>query len=404
MKIKPYLLLLCLSLSLTGCGGKNSTNPEQGDGGHVHKFEMQYQSTPSCKQEGKRVEKCSCGQTQTIVLEKTSHTYKEKIKERATCSKPGVKSQKCSVCGHEIEEEIPQIEHTWKMLRTTEATCSQDGVEVKQCDKCKQQTEVVIPKKEHTFHKETIDATCTQKGKEQIVCLWCDDVELIKELPLIDHDYELVEKEPSTCTKDGILEKTCKYCKKKITSVLPKVDHVMVEKEQAATCTENGYKRMECKDCGQIANEIIHIAPGHISVAKTVLNPTCTEPGLIEHTCSVCGEVEKEEIEPKGHSYSRYERLPTCTEIGYNMRKCDSCGDIQDYVEIPAKGHRHIELRRTEPTCIREGSVEKVCSVCMEVTVETLATIPHQYELVSEDSEWRHYECINCYSTKKDKK
>ena len=86
------------------------------------------------------------------------------------------------------------------------------------------------------------------------------------------------------------------------------------------------------------------------------------------------------------------------------MRKCDVCGDVQDYVEKPALGHRHIELRRKEPTCTEDGYIEKVCSVCLEVMTDVLNKVPHQYELVAEDGEWQHFECRFCYSTKKEKK
>ena len=104
MKKKMYLLVCCLAFSLVGCGGKNTDANDTGPD-HVHKFEMQYQSTATCKEEGKRVEKCKCGHTQTVILEKAPHNYKERVKERPTCDKPGIKVQKCSACSHEIEEE-----------------------------------------------------------------------------------------------------------------------------------------------------------------------------------------------------------------------------------------------------------------------------------------------------------
>ena len=405
MKGKCYLLCCCLVLSLVGCGNKNpSQNIEATSPGHEHKFTMQYQSNATCKEEGKRVEKCSCGQTQTIVLEKTPHTYKERVKQKATCEQPGIRVQKCTVCSHEIEEEIAQLEHDWKTLKKTEPTCSEEGIESKQCDRCKKKEENIIPTKNHTFQTEIIESTCTEKGKEQKKCWFCDAIEVVKELPLKDHDYELFEKVPSSCTKDGVLEKICKNCKHKIETVLPQIEHTFVEKEQNATCTENGYKKLVCEGCDLVMNEIIYVSPGHMNVAYTIKSATCAESGTLEKRCSVCNNVETEEIPPLGHKYSSYEKNPTCTETGYISRKCDTCGHVDSYTERPALGHKHIELRRKQPTCIQDGWIEKVCSVCLEVTKDPIPKISHQYELISEDTEWRVYECIYCGETHKEKK
>lgn len=408
MKRKVYLLVCCLAFSLMGCGGNTPQGPHQGVEstipGHEHKFFMQYQSSPNCKEEGKRVEKCSCGQTQTIILEKTAHTYKERVKEKATCERAGIKLQRCTFCSHEIEEEIPPLGHSWKTLKKTSPSCAEEGIESKQCDRCKKKEDIVIPPKEHTFHTEIIESTCTEKGKEQKECWFCGAVEVIKELPLKDHNYELFEKIPSSCVKDGLLEKVCKDCKHKEEIILPQIDHTFVEKEQAATCLENGYKKLVCEGCDLVMNEVIFVSPGHINVIRTAKPATCTQAGILEKTCSVCNNVETEEIPPFGHKYSTYDKNPTCTTSGYTSRKCDVCGDIASYTEKPALGHKHIELRRVEASCSQDGWIEKVCSVCLEVTKDPIPKIPHQYELVSEDNEWQTYECLLCHHVYKEKK
>lgn len=409
MKKKIYLLTCCLALSLAGCGSKNTSPPPKQETestipGHEHKFTMQYQASATCKEEGKRVEKCSCGQVQTTILEKAPHNYKERVKEKATCEYPGIKIQKCTVCSKEVESEIPQMEHNWKTLKRTIPTCSEEGVESRQCDRCKKKEETLIPKKEHTFHIEVVESTCTQKGQEQKECWFCEEIVVVKEFPLAEHDYELFEKIPSSCTQDGLLEKICKDCKNKEEVVLPQVDHMFIEKEKSATCTENGYKKLACEGCELVMNEVIFISPGHINVSQTVKSPTCSEVGIVEKTCSVCGNVEKEEIKPLGHRYSTYDKNPTCTIAGYTSRKCDICADIESYTEKPALGHKHIELRRYEATCTRTGTIEKVCSVCLEVSQETLPKLSHQYELVEEDNHWQTFECLYCHSTKKEKK
>lgn len=409
MKKKMYLLVCCLAFSLVGCGGKSpSPPPEQGIEstipGHEHSYSMQYQSNPTCKEEGKRVDKCSCGQTRTTILEKTAHNYKEKLIKKATCQEPGLKAQKCTVCDHEITEPIPQLEHNWKTLRKTASSCSEEGIESRECDRCHEKEDKVLPLKEHTFREEIIEATCTTKGKEMKVCWFCEKTELVKELPLKQHDYELFERVPSSCTKDGLLEKICRHCKKTESSVLPKVEHTFVEQKLAATCTEDGYERLACEGCGLIMNETIFIAPGHTPTTKTIKKPTCTESGLIENICSTCGAIQKQETEPTGHKCSTYDKEPTCTEIGYHSRKCDVCGYVESYTEKAALGHKQIELRRVEPTCVKDGYIEKVCSVCLVVIKEPISKIPHKYELVEEDAEWRHYECAHCQSTKKERK
>lgn len=401
MKKKILYLAYCVSATLlVGCSQKSGeTNPN-----HEHTYHMQYQSAASCEEFGKLVEKCDCGDVNTIIIPKSDHVFKEKIKEKATCDKDGIQVKKCPVCNFEQEEPIPALGHIWKTNKKTAPTCSQEGVEEKRCDRCKQETTESIPKKEHTFHKEIIEATCIAEGKEQNVCFMCHETVVLKTIPKGSHNYKSYEKVASTCTKEGLIEKQCQLCKYVTTQKIPKAEHTFEEEIEVATCTKDGFKRRACTGCDMILDEVVYKSTGHVFKSTKVKTETCTTPGKIEHVCEVCGEIDVELVPAVGHLYSTYEKAPTCTETGSFLEKCDYCAHVKQDTVIPALGHSFKELGRTESTCTKEGTIRKWCRVCYHAEDEKIPKANHRYQLVEENDEYQSFECIDCHSTKTDRK
>ena len=108
-------------------------------------------------------------------------------------------------------------------------------------------------KEEHHYDEGTIikDATCTKTGIIEYTCLDCGKKKK-EEIPLKDHDYEIVEVE-STCGEVGYFARVCKNCDyfEKIQEKSP-VDHVIRSKvEEPSIDGSVGTKRYYCSVCGK---------------------------------------------------------------------------------------------------------------------------------------------------------
>ncbi len=72
---------------------------------------------------------------------------------------------------------------------------------------------------------------------------------------------------------------------------------------------------------------------------------------------------------------------PTCTKMGVKSIHCvdyAECGGVDSRTEIPKLAHTAGELTTTEPTCVEQGKVTSVCTVCGNpFTVETTPALGH---------------------------
>ena len=157
IKIIQFIVILSLIITLASCDSVVSeitdvpqqtdapqTDAPQTDAPHVHSFTDEV--TPaSCVNEGKIIEKCSCGETgDEIVIPKIAHTAKEINCEAQTL---------CGVCGTVI---APATGH--KMLVgevISKATCTADGKALYICSICGKEEELVSARVEHSFGSST---------------------------------------------------------------------------------------------------------------------------------------------------------------------------------------------------------------------------------------------------------
>ena len=238
--------------------------------------------------------------TEPTTEETTVHTHTEVTEEvKATCTKNGLKTVKCSDCGEIISE-------------------------------------TVLTATGHSEEKTTIEPTCTEAGKETVTCTVCD--ELISETILNATGH----REIFSGAKDAHTE--CEICYEILSA-----DHTYKTSTTNASCTLDGGTTYVC-ECGYNYTETIP-ATGHTEKTATV-DATCTVDGKTTVSCSVCTETLSETVIPAtGHTEENGAGADIHT-------KCSVCGStVKD-----GSYHDYTDEVTTQNTCTSEGVLTHTCT------------------------------------------
>lgn len=149
-----------------------------------------------------------------------------------------------------------------------------------------------------------------------------------------EHVWEETVETEATCTKDGVMLKTCTLCGKKMHEKIPAGGHVYEETARVnATCEEDGHIEETCKYCGDKKTETI-ASLGHNIQNGITVNATCTEDGYSEGICSRCNTVVRDTIPALGHSFGPWVVITPATNAstGLQRRTCTRCGATEDEI------------------------------------------------------------------------
>lgn len=96
---------------------------------HKHSYSSKVTTSPSCTTTGVTTFSCSCGETYTEPISKTSHKYSDSI-TNPTCTTGGYTTHTCSVCGDSYKDSKTNATgHSWNAATcTTPKTCSNCGL------------------------------------------------------------------------------------------------------------------------------------------------------------------------------------------------------------------------------------------------------------------------------------
>ena len=262
----------------------------------------------TCTAEGVRTYTCEiCETIYTEPVEKAPHTPETDVAVEATCESTGLtEGSHCSVCGEVLtaQEVVPAKGHSWDDGSvTTDPTCTKAGVMTYTCTVCGATRTESINALGHDFGAwETVTAsTCTDEGSEKRVCSRCGYTET-RNLDASGHTWEsdyTIDKEP-TCTTEGSESIHCSNCDAvKDTKVISALGHNWNEGTvtKAATCTETGEKTYTCSRCSDTYIETIPLA-AHDFQWIIDKEATETEEGSRHEECTVCGLIGKTETVP----------------------------------------------------------------------------------------------------------
>ena len=240
----------------------------------------------------------------------------------ATCTEQPT----CEICGNKYGEALG---HDLTQHEAKAPTCTAIGWDAyEDCSRCDYTTYVEKAALGHT----TENGTCERCGEEQ---------------SNHEHNKDIVETTPATCTQDGKTVYKCSVCERVMeTVVLTATGHSYLEIITAPTCTAQGYTTYTCA-CGDNYEGDYVDALGH-----TWQEATCTAP----KTCSVCSETEGEAL---GHNT---EGVIWSSDADYHWKDCKVCGADQEVAAHDQNDTAHNDTHHW-----------KECSVCGKTIGEQLA-------------------------------
>ena len=142
------------------------------------------------------------------------HSWGEwKVTKKATCTKAGEKTRKCSECGKTQTKEIEKLGHDWSKWHVTkEATCTTQGERARTCKNCdKQETKTYFADHEYGSWSMTVEPTCTANGERVRTCAVCGKQET-QTLDKLPHEYEWRVTQEATDHSAGVRSKICVNC------------------------------------------------------------------------------------------------------------------------------------------------------------------------------------------------
>ena len=123
---------------------------------------------------------------------------------------------------------------------------------------------------------------------------------------LQQHEYQIVEGKPSTCSEEGYAEYSqCIHCNAKKDYVIsPTLEHDMEEiASVSATCEAEGARTLQCKGCGEETTETEGALGHKWSDWEEPNGINCADGYTANRTCLRCDENETKEISAKGHTF-----------------------------------------------------------------------------------------------------
>ncbi|MCM1145160.1 MAG: Ig-like domain-containing protein [Blautia sp.] len=203
-----------------------------------------------------------------VVADECGHVYDSgTVVREATCSRTGIMSYGCILCGDSYNDDIPMIPHDFEIPLQREPDCGTEGLIMYHCVICGEGKNEVIPATgDHKYEWQVVvEPTCTEDGYAAEICTVCgrENYDREREYLYGGHDYQWTTVKWPSCQEDGYEAQVCTRCEQENYWA----GHRFLEREAHApwlwqvvkepTVTEEGLQEGVCCRCGAKVQEII---------------------------------------------------------------------------------------------------------------------------------------------------
>ena len=179
---------------------------------------MEHRTEATCGHTGSTYKECTTchKQIDKKTIPATQHTWSSEwtVLQPATCTTPGVKTHKCTVCGAtDGYVTIFPTDHSFdEVVKTYDATCTEAGYETRKCSKCGEckTFETQGPLWHNYVYDHTdVEATCEYGGQDTYRCTNCGGTKTVETNPTGHYFIFLNEYDRTHLDGKGVC---CKYC------------------------------------------------------------------------------------------------------------------------------------------------------------------------------------------------
>lgn len=224
------------------------------------------------------------------------------------------------------------------------------------------------------------ETTCTEDGIEERTCKICGQ-KSVREYKAYGHEYIAETTKEATVFEEGEIEYTCFRCGDSYTKSVPKLEATFTSSFVAPTGDDpsTGYVLYVCDQ------DPTYTYKEPLTFTATVVKPDCYNEG---YTIYVCNEGDYSYISDytakTEHDWQLMsDHEATCEDSGGMTWICKNCNESKYEVFDPL-GHDYItdESKSWDATCTEKGHISGSCRRCGKVLDEDIAPLGHEW------SEW----------------
>ena len=154
-----------------------------------------------------------------------THRYQGQITLAATCTQKGNETFTCLDCGHTYMAMTDPCAHSYGLPQVlTPSDCANHGQEQLTCLDCGFVFVQPLPlaPEVHDLQTATVkEPLCGTPGQSKTFCTRCSYAQH-HDLPALEHQYEVTEREEPCCSRSGKEVQTCKLCGHQTSKRLPR--------------------------------------------------------------------------------------------------------------------------------------------------------------------------------------
>ncbi len=253
---------------------------------HKHDYVASVTTPATHLTEGVMTYTCTCGDTYTEEIAKTTEHKYNAVVTAPTCTEQGFTTYTCECGDSYVADFVKENGHSYTAEITTPATHLTEGVMTYTCACGDTYTEEIAKTTEHKYNAVVTAPTCTEQGFTTYTCE-CGDSYVADFVKENGHSYTAEVTTLATHLTEGVMTYTCTCGDAYVEAIARLAEHTYSSYvEIEPSCKTNGTKIFEC-ECGASYEEEI-ASLGHTDTDDNGRCDRCNV-AVCDHMCHKTG-------------------------------------------------------------------------------------------------------------------